>query len=120
LAAILAQWRRHPVASTKALDLLHWVMHAVLYRRIAVDQNGQQSWSMFLSLFCLLLPWQPLEQYGVSSCPMAASSGFQGSPGHAPSGDAVFIPPKHRRGHQNGKQRKCACSSSPPFLYDNM
>jgi hypothetical protein len=33
-AAILARWR-HPVASTKALDLLHWKMCAVLYRRTA-------------------------------------------------------------------------------------
>jgi hypothetical protein len=33
LAAILAQWW-HPVAS-KALDLLHWEMHAVLYQRTA-------------------------------------------------------------------------------------
>ncbi len=31
----LARWRR-PVASSEALDLLHWVMHAVTYRRIAM------------------------------------------------------------------------------------
>jgi hypothetical protein len=31
LAAILAQWQC-PVAFTIALDLLHWAMHAVLYR----------------------------------------------------------------------------------------
>jgi hypothetical protein len=35
LAAILAQWW-HPVAFTKALDLLHQAMRAVLYRRTAV------------------------------------------------------------------------------------
>ncbi len=34
-AAILAQWRR-PVASSKALDLLHRAMRAVTYRRIAM------------------------------------------------------------------------------------
>jgi hypothetical protein len=34
-AALLVQWQ-HQVASTKALDLLHWAMHAVLYRRTAV------------------------------------------------------------------------------------
>ncbi len=28
---ILAQWQ-HPVASSEALDLLHWAMHAVMYR----------------------------------------------------------------------------------------
>jgi hypothetical protein len=32
---ILAQWRR-PVASSEALDLLHWVMCVVTYRRIAM------------------------------------------------------------------------------------
>jgi hypothetical protein len=32
LAAILTRWW-HPVASTKALDLLYQAMHAVLYRR---------------------------------------------------------------------------------------
>jgi hypothetical protein len=35
LAAILARWQ-HPVASTKALDLLHQAMHVVLYQRTAV------------------------------------------------------------------------------------
>jgi hypothetical protein len=35
---ILAQWR-HPVASSKALDLLYWAMHAVLYRRTAAAIN---------------------------------------------------------------------------------
>jgi hypothetical protein len=32
---ILAQWRR-PVASSEALDLLHWAICAVTYRRIAM------------------------------------------------------------------------------------
>ncbi len=35
---ILAQWQR-PVASSKALDLLHQVMRAVLYRRTATAIN---------------------------------------------------------------------------------
>ncbi len=35
LGVILAQWQR-PVASIKALDLLHWAMRAVTYRRIAM------------------------------------------------------------------------------------
>jgi hypothetical protein len=35
LVAILAQWWR-PVASTKALDLLHQAMRMVWYRRIAM------------------------------------------------------------------------------------
>jgi hypothetical protein len=32
---ILARWR-HPVASSEALNLLHWLMRAVTYRRIAM------------------------------------------------------------------------------------
>jgi hypothetical protein len=35
LGIILAQWR-HPVASSEALDLLYWAMHAVTYWRIAM------------------------------------------------------------------------------------
>ncbi len=35
---ILAQWQR-PVASSKALDLLNWAMHAILYRRTAAAIN---------------------------------------------------------------------------------
>jgi hypothetical protein len=35
LDIILAQWKR-PVASSKALDLLHWAMRTVTYRRIAM------------------------------------------------------------------------------------
>ncbi len=32
-AQALAQWR-HPVASSEALDVLHWAMRPALYRRI--------------------------------------------------------------------------------------
>jgi hypothetical protein len=32
---ILAQ-RQRPVASSKALDLLHWAMHAIMYQHIAM------------------------------------------------------------------------------------
>jgi hypothetical protein len=35
LGIILTQWQ-HPVASSEALDLLHWTMHAVTYRRITM------------------------------------------------------------------------------------
>ncbi len=43
---ILARWRR-PVASSKALDLLHRAMHAVLYRRTAAAINM----ATFLGIF---------------------------------------------------------------------
>ncbi len=119
LAAILAQWRR-PVASTKALDLLHQAMRAVLYWRTAsAIKMAIKVGPFFLSSCCLLLPWQPLGWYGASSRLMAASSGFWGSPGHAALGDAVCITPAHRHGHQNGQQWWCICSSSSPLLYHN-
>jgi hypothetical protein len=35
LEQVLAQWW-HPVASSEALDLLHWEMRTVLYHRIAM------------------------------------------------------------------------------------
>ncbi len=69
-------------------------------------QNGQQSWSIFLLSFCLLLPLRPLGRYGVNSCSMAASSGFWSSPGHAALGKAICIAPAHRHGHKNGQRRK--------------
>jgi hypothetical protein len=69
-------------------------------------QNGQQSWPIFSLLFCLLLPWQPLGQYGASSCPTAASVGFQSSPGHAALDDALCIAPTYLQGFWNGQQRR--------------
>ncbi len=98
LAAILAQWRCL-VASTKALDLLYWAMRVVLYRGTTAAIKMASKVGPFFSLFCLLLPWQPSGQYGASSCLMVASSGFQGSPGHAASGNAVCIAPMPLHGH---------------------
>ncbi len=65
-------------------------------------QNGQQSWCIFSSLFCLLSPWQPPGQYGEVSCPRAASSGFWGSPGHAALSNAHRIALAHLQDLQNG------------------
>ena len=52
LDIILAQWQR-PVASSEALDLLHWAMCAVTYRHIAMAINT----ATFLGVFvdCCLL-----------------------------------------------------------------
>jgi hypothetical protein len=93
--------------------------HGIVPAHHCGHQNGQQRWSIFLSLFCLLLPWQLLGQYNASSFPMVVSSGFWGSPGHAALGDAVCIVFVHRHGHQNSQQRRCIRSSLLPFLYDN-
>jgi hypothetical protein len=93
VAAILAQWQR-PVAFTKALDLLCWVMHRVWYWRTAADIKLASKGSHFLLLlFCLLLPLRPLGGYAASSRPMAASSGFRSSPGHAALEDAICVAP---------------------------
>jgi hypothetical protein len=113
-AAKLARWQC-PVASTKALDLLHRAMHTVLYRCTAAAIKMTSKVGPFLWSFHLLLPWQPLGQYGASSRPMAASSGFQGSPGHAALGNTVYIAPAHRRGHQNVQQMRYICSLLPTF-----
>jgi hypothetical protein len=50
LAAILTQWRRL-VASNKALNLLYWVMHAVLYWHTA---TAIKMASLFGTFFCCL------------------------------------------------------------------
>ncbi len=53
LAAILAQWGR-PVASTKALDILHWLMHAVSYRHTATAIKMASKVGPFLFSLSLL------------------------------------------------------------------
>ncbi len=79
-------------------------------------QNGQQSWSIFLLSFFLILPWQPLGQYRVSSCPMAVSSGSRGSPWHAPSGDVLCIALPQCHGHQNGWRMRYILWLLPTFF----
>ncbi len=58
---ILAQWRR-PVASSEALDLLHWAMRAVTYRRIAIAIKT----ATFLDVFvdCCLFACCPGGRWG--------------------------------------------------------
>ncbi len=58
---ILAQWRQ-PVASSEALDLLHWAMHAVTYRHIAMAIKP----ATFLSVFvdCCLFACCPGGRWG--------------------------------------------------------
>jgi hypothetical protein len=53
-AQALAQWQ-HPVASRKALDVLHWAMHPALYRplRMAIEISSSLP-AFFLSLISLL------------------------------------------------------------------
>jgi hypothetical protein len=79
---------------------------------------GHQSGYIFnYIVVCLLLPWRPLRRYGFSSCPMpmAASSGFRCSPGHAALGDAPCITSMPLHGHRNDQQQRCIRSLPPPF-----
>jgi hypothetical protein len=68
-----------------------------------------------LIVVCLPVALVAAGRYGANSRPMAASSGFQSSPGHAALGDAVLIALVHRRGHQNGRWMRYICSSLPTF-----
>ena len=58
---ILARWRR-PVVSSEALDLLHWVMCGVTYRRIATAIKT----ATFLGVFvdCYLFACCPDGRWG--------------------------------------------------------
>jgi hypothetical protein len=77
LATILAQWRRL-VASNKALNLLHWAMCAVTYRRIAMAIKT----ASFLGVFadCCLFACCPGGRWGnaeqvVAQCRRPVASG---------------------------------------------
>ncbi len=117
LSATILTWWWRLVASNKALNLLYWAMHAVLYRHTTAAIKMATFLGAFVDCFFCLLPWRPLGQYGVSSCPMVVSSSFRSSPGHALLGNAVCNAPAHCRGHQNGWQMRCICLSSSPCLY---
>jgi hypothetical protein len=61
LDIILAQWRR-PVASSKALDLLHWAMHAVTHRRLAMAIKTASFVGVFVD--CCLFACCPGSHWG--------------------------------------------------------
>ena len=52
---ILTRWQR-PVASSKALDLLHRAMHAITYRRIAMAIKTATFLGVFYLLIVVCLP----------------------------------------------------------------
>jgi hypothetical protein len=105
LDIILARWQR-PVASSEALDLLHWAMHAIMYRRIAMAIKMASFVGVFIDCCFLPVALAAAGQYGVCSHPMAASSAFRSSPGHAASGDVLSIAPADCHGHQNRWQTR--------------
>ncbi len=61
LDIILAQWQR-PVASSKALDLLHQAMHPGTYRRIAMAINTARFVGVFID--CYLFACCPGGRWG--------------------------------------------------------
>jgi hypothetical protein len=74
---ILAQWR-HPVASNESLDLLHWAMHAVKYRRIAMAIKTASFVGVFVD--CCLFACCPGSHWGntkqvVARCRHPVASG---------------------------------------------
>jgi hypothetical protein len=74
---ILAQWR-HPVASSEALDLLHWAMCTVVYWRIAMAIKMASFAGVFVD-FCLYAcfpgsRWGNTEQV-VAQCRRPVASG---------------------------------------------
>ena len=77
LDIILAQWRR-PVASSKALDLLHWAMCAFMYQRIAMTIKMASFVGVFVD-YCLFAcypggRWGNMEQV-VAQCRHQVASG---------------------------------------------
>ncbi len=104
LDIILAQWWR-PVASSKALDLLHWAMCVVKYRRITMAIKMASFVGVFVD--CCLFACCPGGCWGdtekvVARCRCPVSSGFWSSPGHVALGNALHIAPADRHGQQNG------------------
>ncbi len=61
LNIILARWR-HPVASSKALDFLHWAMRAGTYRRIAMAIKTASFVGVFVE--CFLFACCPGSRWG--------------------------------------------------------
>jgi hypothetical protein len=75
-ATILAQWR-HPVASSEALDLLHWAICVVLYRRTsAAIEMASKTDPFFCHRFVCCCPggrWGDTEQVVARWRPPVAS-----------------------------------------------
>ncbi len=58
---ILPQWQC-PVASSKTLDLLHWAMHTITYRRIAMAIKTASKVGVFVD--CCLFACCPGGRWG--------------------------------------------------------
>jgi hypothetical protein len=73
LAAILAQWQ-HPVTFINALDLLHWGMHAVSYRRTAaaIKKASKVGPFFIVILFAVALAANTEQVVAQWQCPVAS------------------------------------------------
>jgi hypothetical protein len=113
---LLALWQC-PVASSEALDLLHWVMHAVMYQCIAMAiKMAKKIGEWFCHCFVCWCPgglWGNTEQV-VARWQRPVASGY--SPGHAASVNELCFAWAHCHGHQNGRQMRYICSSPPTFF----
>jgi hypothetical protein len=112
LKQILTQWRC-PVASSEAIDLLHWAIRAVSYHCITIAIKTASKVGVFFIIVLLFIA------LGMSSCLMAASRGFQCSPGHAALDNVLqHIASMRPHGHQNGPRWRYICLLLLPFLFD--
>jgi hypothetical protein len=107
---VLARWWRL-VAFMKATNLLHRVMRAVSYRRIATAIEMTSKGGGHFAHRCV--DCRPGGRRGDTE--RVVASGFYESPGPPSSGDVLCISPAHRDGHRNGLRRRCICSPPPPI-----
>jgi hypothetical protein len=106
--AIRAQWQQ-PVASVKALNLLYWVMHMVLYRRIAMAREMASKLGTFFIVVVFAVTLAAAEAIQ-SKC--SSSGGIQWLLAKLWTyniyANVLGITLARQRGHQNGLQWRCS------------
>jgi hypothetical protein len=117
LGIILAQWR-HPVASSEALDLIHWAMCAVTYRHIAMAIEMASFTGVFVD--CCLYACCPGGRWGdteqvVAQCRHPVTSRVALDMLH----QAMLSVSLRRTAMaiKNGQWMRCIRSPQPPFLF---
>jgi hypothetical protein len=94
------------VASSEVLDLLHWVMCTVTYRRIAMAIKMASFVGVFVD--CCLFTFCPGGCSGDTKqvVPRWRRQVDSGVAGRAALGSALCFAPADHHGHQNGQQSK--------------
>ena len=103
----LLAWRWHPVASSEALDLLHWAMGVLLHRRIGMAIKTARKVGIFIH-HCV-----------VECCPDVRGSNMEQVVAqwrYPPLGDSAWIASVPPHGHRNGLQWRCIWLLPPTFL----